>query len=64
MTKPNKKILIVDDDADIRNSIRLALEEQDYVNAEITESPNVDEAVQQVKDNAPDIIIFRSAHAR
>ena len=58
MIKPQKKILIVDDDADIRSSIRLALEEQDYVDVEISESPNVDAGVQQVKNNAPDIIIL------
>jgi DNA-binding response OmpR family regulator len=58
MTKPTKKILIVDDDAHIRESIRLALEEQDYINVEVSESPDVDTGIQQLKDTNPDIVIL------
>src|SRR5665647_157953 len=58
MTKPTKKILIVDDDADIREAVRLTLEEQDYLNVEITESSDVTSGIQQMKDTNPDIVIL------
>jgi DNA-binding response OmpR family regulator len=58
MTKPTKKILIVDDDADIRESVRLTLEEQDYLNVEVTESADVVSGIQQMKDINPDIVIL------
>jgi DNA-binding response OmpR family regulator len=58
MAKPTKKILIVDDDADIREAVRLALEEQDYLNIEVTESANVASGIQQMKDMNPDIVIL------
>ncbi len=58
MTKPTKTILIVDDDADTRNSIRLALEEQDHMHVEITGCHNVDSAVKQIETETPDIIIL------
>jgi len=58
MVKPTKKILIVDDDAHIRESIRLALEEQDYINVEVSESPDVAAAIHQLKSTNPDIVIL------
>ena len=58
MAKPTKKILIVDDDADIRDAVRLALEEQDYLNIEVTESADVASGIQQMKAIKPDIVIL------
>ena len=58
MTKLTKKILIVDDDADIREAVRLALEEQNYLNVEVTESADVASGIQQMKDINPDIVIL------
>lgn len=58
MFKPTKKILIVDDDAHIRDSVRLALEEQEYVNVEITEGHDVASGIQKLKDTNPDIVIL------
>lgn len=53
-----KKLLIVDDDADIRAAIRLTLEEQDYLGIEVTESTDVASGIQQMKDINPDIVIL------
>ncbi len=58
MTKPVKKILIVDDDAGSREAVRLALEEQDYLNIEFAESSDVTAALKQMKDIKPDIIVL------
>ncbi len=56
--KPTKKILIVDDDADIRNAVRLAVEEQDYLIIQVTESADVTSGIQQMKQVKPDIVIL------
>ena len=56
--KPTKKILIVDDDADIRNAVRLAVEEQDYLNIQVTESADVNTGIQQMRQVKPDIVIL------
>ena len=58
MSKPTIKVLIVDDDAAIRESIRLALEEQNNVTVEVTESANVASGIQQAKDINPDVVIL------
>ena len=58
VSKPTKKILIVDDDADIRNAVRLALEEQDYLIVQVTESADVTAGIQQMKLVSPDIVIL------
>ena len=58
MTKLTKKIMIVDDDAGIREAVRLAVEEQDYLNVEVTESSDVDSAIRKMKNIRPDIIIL------
>ena len=58
MAKLTKKILIVDDDAAIREAVSLALEEQDYLNIEVTESADVASGIQQMKDTNPDIVIL------
>lgn len=58
MTKSTKKILIVDDDADTRVAVRLALQEQDYLNIEVTESADVASGIKEMKDTNPDIVIL------
>ncbi len=58
MTKLTKKILIVDDDAGTRDSVRVSLEEQDLLNIEFTESANVDSGIEQMKNIHPDIVIL------
>jgi DNA-binding response OmpR family regulator len=58
MTKLTKRILIVDDDAGIRDSVRVALEEQEFLNIIFTESSDVDSAIQQMKNIQPDIVIL------
>ncbi len=58
MLKPTKTILIIDDDADIRAAVRLAVEEQDYLLVEVTESADVATGIEQMKAIKPDIIIL------
>src|SRR5665811_1296916 len=58
MAKPTKKILIIDDDANIREAVRLTVEEQDFLNIEVTESADVASAIQQMKAINPDIVIL------
>lgn len=58
MTKPTVKILIVDDDADIRDAVRLSIEEQDYLTVEITESVDVASGIQKMRAIKPDIVIL------
>ena len=58
MTKPTRKILIIDDDADIREAVRLSVEEQDFLNIEVTECADVASGVEQMKDINPDIVIL------
>ena len=58
MTKPTKKILIVDDDAAIREAVRLSLAEQEYLNIEFTEGADVASGLQQMEDTHPDILIL------
>ncbi len=59
MGKPNKKILIVDDDSDIRESVRLALlEKQDYLDIEVTECPDATSGLEQLNKLKPDIVIL------
>ena len=56
--KPIRKILIVDDDATIRDAIRLALEEQDYLTFQFTECASVTAGIQKMKQAKPDIVIL------
>jgi two-component system nitrate/nitrite response regulator NarP len=56
--KPKKKILIVDDNSDIRKSVSLALQEQDLLDIEVTESDNVTSGIKQLKKVKPDIVIL------
>ena len=58
MTKPTKKILIVDDDAGVREAIRLSLSNQDYLKIDITECADVDSAIKQMKSIKFDIVIL------
>jgi len=50
--------LIVDDDASIRDAVRLSLDEQDYLNIEMSESADVASGIQQMEDVNPDIVIL------
>ena len=56
--KPKKKVLIVDDNSDIRKSVSLALQEQDLLEIEVTESDNVTSGIEQLKKVRPDIVIL------
>ena len=58
MDKPAIKILIIDDDADIRASIRVALEEQEYVVVEVTESASVSTGIRLTNAINPDVVIL------
>lgn len=58
MVKPTVKVLIVDDDPAIRDSVRLALEEQDVVNVKITECSDVDSGIQHMSYINPDVVIL------
>ncbi len=58
MNKPKKRILIVDDDSGVRESVRLAIEEQDYLDFEVTESSDVASGIEQLKKFKPDIVIL------
>ena len=58
MSKISKKILIVDDDASIRESVRLAVDEQDYLDIEFTESADAISGMEQMRKIKPDIVIL------
>jgi DNA-binding response OmpR family regulator len=58
MSKPIIKLLIIDDDADIRESVSLAVKEQDYLDIEVTESSDAASGVEQLEKVNPDIIIL------
>lgn len=58
MNKLRKKVLIVDDDASIRDSVHLALEEQDYLHIEVSESADVASGIEMMKKIHPDIVIL------
>lgn len=58
MNQPRKKVLIVDDNASNRDSIRLAIEELDHVHIEVTESVNVASGIEKMKNIHPDIVIL------
>ena len=49
------KVMIVDDEATIRQSVRLVLESEGY---EISEASNADDALIAVQKNAPDLILL------
>jgi len=57
-TRLTKRVLIVDDDTYSRDAVRLALEEQDYLHIEITESADVNSAIQQMRNIHQDIVIL------
>jgi len=48
-------ILIVDDDPDVREAVKIVLETQPY---ELTFASNGEECLEQVKKNTPDLIIL------
>ena len=58
MTKPTKRILIIDDDAGIREAVRLTVEEQDFIDVVVTECVDVASGVQQMKVALYDVIIL------
>ena len=57
-TKLKKKLLIVDDNPGIRETIRLAVEEQDYLDIDFTECSDVDSGIEQLHKIRPDIVIL------
>jgi DNA-binding NtrC family response regulator len=58
MSKPKKKILVIDDDARIRESVRLAVQEQDFFDIKVVESSNVIAGITQLKKLKPDVVIL------
>jgi DNA-binding response OmpR family regulator len=50
--------LIVDDDADIRESVRLAVQELELFDTDIVESSDVDSGIRQLKAMKPDVIVL------
>lgn len=58
MTKPTVKVLIVDDDVGIRESVRLALEEQESVVVKVTQSADVDSGIEAMRYLRPDVVIL------
>lgn len=57
-SKLKKKILIVDDNSDIRKSVSLALQEQDFLEIEVTECANATSGIEQLDKVNPDIVIL------
>jgi len=49
------KILIIDDDQDIRDSVQVMLESQSYT---VTTAANKEDGLAQVKDGKPDLIVL------
>jgi DNA-binding response OmpR family regulator len=58
MGKPRKTVLIVDDDTIVRETVRLALQEQDFVDIVVVESADVPSGITQLKKTKPDIVIL------
>ena len=58
MSKPKRTILIVDDNAENRESVRLAIQEQDFLDIEVVESSNVASGIKQLEQVKPDIVIL------
>lgn len=52
---PRERILIVDDDPDIRDVLRLTLIQEDY---EVIEAPNGKDAIGLIKTKAPNLVIL------
>jgi CheY-like chemotaxis protein len=49
------KILIIDDDQDIRDSVQVMLESHDYT---VTTAANKDKGLAQIKEERPDLIVL------
>jgi two-component system nitrate/nitrite response regulator NarL len=54
----SKKLLLIDDEATIRDAVRLALEGQDVVGFDIFESSNAEDGLVRSRQILPDIIIL------
>lgn len=52
------KILIIDDNADIRQAVRLTVEEQEHFTVTVTESSDVESGIEQLEKIHPDIVIL------
>lgn len=55
MTKEKRRILAIDDNADIRDLLRLVLEKEDF---EVTTSANGVDGLSQIKERRPDIVLL------
>ncbi len=51
---PSPKVIIIDDDPDIRDVLNLTLTEEGY---EVLEAPNGEEGLRLIKDKAPNVVI-------
>ena len=58
MSKPKKKILVIDDEVHIRETVRLAVQEQDFLDIDVVESSDVASGIVQLKKTKPDIVIL------
>ncbi|HSX44287.1 MAG TPA: response regulator [Candidatus Saccharimonadales bacterium] len=60
MKPPNAhaKILIIDDEAEVRSAVRLTLEEEQNANYSFTEASNVASGLKALKAKKPDVVIL------
>ena len=52
------KVLIIDDDADIRSAVRLTLESEHELNLAFTEADNATSGLKALKSTKPDVVIL------
>ncbi|GAC1386456.1 MAG: response regulator [Candidatus Saccharimonadales bacterium] len=58
MIRPQKKILVIDDDRETRKSVKLALEEIQLLDIHVSESVDATNGLRQMKNVLPDVIIL------
>ena len=55
MVNTGKKILVVDDEPDIRDTVRLILESEGYT---VKTAQNADDCLEKIKEEKPDLILL------
>ena len=60
MKKPHTKakILIIDDEPEVRNAVRLTLEADNHAHYSFTEASNVPTGLKALKSTRPDVVIL------